>query len=146
MDGVSAAASVSELVSLSGQVLNVLFHYCAAVKHAGEQIILLRDEIKPLLKVLLNLQDLADTPVSAKLASLDLLNDTDGPLAQCQTELVNIQAKLDNAYGGKQTSGPQRFAFKDLKWPFTRKEIDKSVGTLRRQRELFTLALNVDNM
>jgi hypothetical protein len=145
MDGLSVAANVSELVSISGQLLKAIQEYYSTVKHAGQEITLLRDEIKPLLKVLLNVQDLADAPVSAKLTSLDLLNGPDGSLVQCQTELTNIQTKLDHAYGKQETTGPRRFAFRDLKWPFSKKEIEKTVGALRRHRELLNLALTADS-
>lgn len=145
MDGLSVAAGISGLLSLGGHVLNKIQRYLSAVKHAGEEVTLLRDEIKLLLRILLNVQDLADAPVSARLTSLDLLNGPEGPLFQCQAELRNIQTTLDHAYGKQETTGSRLFALRDLKWPFSQKEIEKTIGALRRHRELLNLALTADS-
>src|SRR5437773_9495870 len=99
MDGLSAAASVIAVVQISGQVFNLCWTYYSNVKDARNDIRRLRIEVTSLQVVLTKVAELADTPGSAKLSILNLLNQSDGPIQQCQTELVGLVAKLDPGQG-----------------------------------------------
>jgi len=131
MDGVSAAASVVAIIQISGQVFALCQSYYSGVKSAREDIPRLRDEVTALQDVLTNIRDLADAPGSAKLSILGLLNQPDGLIQQCATELKGLKTKLDTG-------------LRALRWPIHRKDIDKTILVIRRQKKIFNLALTAD--
>jgi ankyrin repeat domain-containing protein 50 len=138
MDGISAAASVVALIQISGQVFALCQDYFSEVKNARQDIRRLRDEVMSLQDVLTNVKDLAEAPSSTKLTSLDLLNQPDGLIHQCETELKGLSTKLDIGQG----KGHMRL--RALKWPFSKKDVDKTISAISRQKELFNLALTAD--
>ncbi|TVY38543.1 Ankyrin repeat and KH domain-containing protein [Lachnellula occidentalis] len=141
MDGLSAAASVVALVQISGQIYNLCQTYYAGVKSAREDIRRLRDEVTSLQDVLNGVADLADSPASAKLAVLGLLNQPDGLVQQCQTELAGLTTKLADGQGN---GTMKKFGMRALKWPFTKKDVDAIISIIGRQKALFHLALTTD--
>ncbi|TVY25789.1 Ankyrin repeat and KH domain-containing protein mask [Lachnellula hyalina] len=141
MDGLSAAASVVALVQISGQIYNLCQTYYSGVKSAREDIRRLRDEVTSLQDVLNGVADLADSPASAKLAVLDLLNQPNGLVEQCRTELAGLITKLADGQGdGKM----KKFGLRALKWPFTKKDVDATISIIERQKALFHLAFTTD--
>jgi hypothetical protein len=141
MDGLSAAASVIAVVQISGKVFALCQTYYSEVKSAREDIRRLRDEVTSLQDVLTNVTDLADAPGSAKLSVLDLLNQPDGIIQQCQTELKGLATKLDTGQGNDKM---RKFGLRALEWPFSRKYVDTTLSIIRRQKEIFNLALTAD--
>jgi hypothetical protein len=141
MDGVSAAASVVAIIQISGQVFALCQSYYSGVKSAREDIGRLRDEVTSLQDVLTNIKDLADAPGSAKLSILDLLNQPDGLIQQCATELKELKTKLDLGQGKDHM---KQFGLRALRWPFNRKDVDKTISVIGRQKEIFNLALTAD--
>jgi hypothetical protein len=143
MDPVGAAASLVALIQISGQVFNLCQSYYSGVKSAREDICRLRNEVTALQDVLTNVRDLAETPGSAELSILGLLNQPDGLIQQCQTELKELAAKLDTGQG---KDNMRQFGLRALRWPFSKKDVDKSLLVIRRQKEIFNLALTADTM
>jgi hypothetical protein len=95
MDGISAAASVAAVIEISGRTFDLCRTYYSEVKNAREDIRRLRDQVISLQNVSTNVKDLADAPGSAKLSILDLLNQPNSLIQQCQTELKGLATKLD---------------------------------------------------
>ena len=98
MDGLSAAASVIAVIQISGHVFDLCRTYYFEVRNARKDIQRLRDEVTSLQDVLTNVADLPDSPGSAKLSILGL-NQSDGPLQQCRTELTELATKLEAGQG-----------------------------------------------
>jgi hypothetical protein len=111
------------------------------VRDASTDIQRLREEIAALQNVLTKVADLANTPDSAKLSTLDLLNQPDGPAQQCLTELITLAAKINP---GERKDAMKRFGLRALKWPFSRTEVDNIVATIGRHKATFNLALAAD--
>ncbi|KAH0533900.1 hypothetical protein FGG08_007482, partial [Glutinoglossum americanum] len=142
MDGLSAAAGVIAVVQISGQVFDLCRTYYLEVKDARKDIKRLRDEVTSLQDVLANVADLADAPGSAKLSILGLLNRPDGPVQQCQTDLIGLVEKLE-PWQGKDKM--KQFGLRALKWPFSSKDVDKAITAIGRYKATFNLALTADH-
>jgi ankyrin repeat domain-containing protein 50 len=141
MDGLSGAASVIAVVQISSQVFNLCRTYYLEVKEARKDIKRLRDEVTSLQDTLANVVDLADAPGSAKLSILSLLNQPDGPVQQCRTDLVGLAAKLDSGQGKDRM---KKFGLRALEWPFSSKDVDKAITAIGRHKATFHLALTAD--
>jgi hypothetical protein len=91
----------------------------------------------------LRLDDLArsaNSPSDVHLLNLEkLLNDTDGPLQKCRTELQGLESKLSAPVSGLKGLG------KMLVWPLKEKETQRVLDTIRAQKTTCAFALNADN-
>ena len=143
MDGISAAASIIAVIQISGQVINLCRTYYSEVRDAKTDIQRLREEITSLQTVLTKVADLANAPDVAELSTLGLLNQPDGPVQQCLTELIKLAAKL-NPGQGKDTM--KQFGLRALKWPFISKDVDKAIKAIGRYKVTFNLALTTDHV
>ena len=143
MDGLSRAASVIAVVQISAQVFDLCRTYYLEVKEARKDIQRLRDEVISLQDVLTNVADLAEDPGSAKPLILSLLNQHDGPVQQCQKDLIGLIAKLEP---GKGKNKMNQFGLRALKWPFTSKDVEKLLVMIERHKATFNLALTTDHM
>lgn len=141
MDGLSAAASVIAVVQISEQVFNLCQTYYLNVRDARKDIQHLLNEVTSLRDVLINVKDLTDTPGSTKLSTLELFNKSDGLLQQCLTDLRKLVEKLEQ---GQEKGKMKQFGIRALKWPFSRKEVDKAIAVIERCKTMFSLALNTD--
>src|SRR4051812_11175285 len=124
MDGLSAAASVIAVIQISGGFFDLCRTYYLEARDARKDIKRLRDEVTTLQDVLTSVADLAEAPGSAKLLILGLLNQPDGPLQQCGTELEVLATKLEICQGKDKM---KQFGLRALKWPFSRKDTDKAI-------------------
>ena len=143
MEPLSAAASVIAVVQISGQVFNLCQKYCSEVKGARKDIQSLRNEVMSLQDVLTNVADLAEDPGSGKLSILSLLNQHDGPVKQCQKDLIGLIEKLEPGQG---ESKMKQFGLRALKWPFSSREVEKLLTTIGRHKATFSLALTADHV
>jgi hypothetical protein len=137
MDGLSAAASVIAVVQISGQVFDLCRTYYSEVRDARTDIQRLCDEVTSLQNVLTNVTHLT----SAKLPILDFLNQPNGPVQQCLTELITLAAKLNP---GQEKDKMRQFGLRALKWPFSSKDVDKAITAIGRHKTTFNLALAAD--
>ena len=140
MDGLSTAASVVALIQISAQVFDLCRNYYLNVKDARKDIERLRNEVNSLQDVLVKVIDLTEAPESASLQTLNIINQEDGPLAQCQLELSALLAKLDPGY----RSSKMKLALRSLKWPLQSNEVDKFLLAIGRYKASFILALATD--
>jgi ankyrin repeat domain-containing protein 50 len=145
MDGLSAAASVIAVIQITQQIFIICQTYYLEVKDARKDIQLLSDEVTSLKDVLTNLKDLGDSPSSAELSSLKLLNQPNGPLERCEADLRALVTKLEP---GTRTgdSKMKQFGLRALKWPFSSKDVYKVITAIERNKNLFNLALSSDQM
>jgi hypothetical protein len=141
MDGLSAAASVIAVIQISSQIFDLCRTYYTNVRDARKDIERLRTEITSLQDVLANVIDLTDDPNSSSLRTLNILNQEDGPVQQCQLELADLAAKLKPR---EDKSRMRQFGLRALKWPLTTKEVDKILVAIGKHKASFTLALTTD--
>ena len=143
MDPLSAAASIIAVVQISGQVFQLCQAYYSGVKGARKDIKLLRDEMISLQDVLTHVADLAEDPGLANPSTLNLLNQQNSPVQQCQKDLEELVVKLEHGQGNNKM---RQFGFRALKWPFSSKDVEKLLATIGRHKATFNLALTADNV
>ena len=141
MAGIGEAASVVALIQISEKVFDLCRKYLTEVKDARKDIQRLRDEATSLQDVLVDLKDLVDSPNTTKLPVLDRLNQVDGPVQQCQEQLKELVSRLEPREGPNRM---RKFGMRALKWPFSSKDVDKVIATIKRHKDNFNLALNMD--
>lgn len=143
MDGVSAAASVIAVIQLLRQLFDTCQTYFLAVTEARKDIQRLQNEVASLKDVLISVSKLADTPGSGPLSILSLLNQADGPIQQCQKDLLELTKRLDSG----DTRNPMRkFGLRAMKWPLSHNDIDTALARIGRHKTTFNLALTADHM
>jgi hypothetical protein len=147
MDGISAAASIIAVIQIAEEVYKKLSDYVFAVKDAREDIERLKNEVLALLDVLEKVADLKKEVEQdlnlPRRSNLNLLNNLEKPVNECQAELKGLSAKLNP---GQEATAMKRFGRRALQWPFTRKDADKKIEALESYKGTFTLALTMDNV
>ncbi|MCJ1387629.1 hypothetical protein MMC18_000472 [Xylographa bjoerkii] len=143
MDGLSAAASVIAVIQISGQVSSLCRAYYLEVKDARNEIQRLREEVAALEDVLTKVMDLADDPTATEVEVLKLVNQTEGPVQQCQAFLTDLVAQLKKGQG---SDTMKRFGLRALKWPFSSKDVKACLETIARHKATFTLAIALDDI
>ena len=137
MDPVSLSASIVALLQLSSTVIG----YLSDVKGDPRELQKLRLEVCSILPILSILQDEAEQAKSggrwsSTLLSLDVPN---GPIQQFRAALEQLETKLAPSKGWKKFG-------KALTWPFEKEETLGILGTIERQKLLFTLARQNDHI
>ena len=136
MESLGAAASVIAVIQISAKIFDLCQTYYLGVKDARKDIRRLRDEVTSLHDVLAYVAELADAPGSDNLSILRLLNQPDGPIQQCQTELTALAGKLE--------TGQEKDKLRSLKWPFSSKDVAKAIAAVERSKSTFHFALTAD--
>lgn len=139
MDGISAAASLINLVEISARVLSLTVEYSTQVKNAKEDIARFRLELEAFIKVLRSLKELAQTEATQLITFKSLAES----IKQCELDLERSQKKLEPGRGRKAMS---RYGVRALKWPFESRELHNLIGNLERYKSTFSTALNADQM
>lgn len=106
------------------------------MKEAKRDIQQLCNEVISLKNILVDLRDLIDTANGTKLSSLDT------SLKQCQSSLEDLVKKLEKSEGNNNTM--KKFGWRALKWPFNSNNVKKAMETIERHKNMFNLALIVD--
>jgi hypothetical protein len=83
---------------------------------------------------------LANESNSASLQTLKLINDDDGPLKQCHSELEGLLVRLKPEDGASKV----KLALRSLKWPLNSKDVEKALLAIGRYKSSFVLALSTD--
>ena len=139
MDGVSTAASVLAVIQISSQIFDFCRTYYLNVKDARNDIQRLRNEITSLQDVLVSVVDLVNGRNSTSMHTLDLINKEYGPLRQCQLDLKVLAARLN-----PDESSKLKLTIRMMKWPFSSKEMDRTLIAIGRYKSSFILALTID--
>ena len=140
MDGLSAAASVTAIVDISAKLASLCFQYAVAVKDAKKDIDRLRKTITDIGNVLEEVKQLLDRQDKAQLSTTRKLSDS---LEECRQQLQGLNVQLEP---GKTRKTMHRFSMRTLKWPFTSKQVEKTVAGFEEYKHTFSLALQVDHM
>ena len=133
---------VIAVIQISVQVYDHCQTYYSKVRDAKKDIARLSDEMKALQGVLVKVADLAKAPNSTKeLSTLTLLNQPEGPVQKCLTEVIALSARLNP---GQRKEQMKSFGRRALTWPFKSKEVDRAITAIGRQRDMFDFALSAD--
>ena len=137
MDPLSVSASIVALLQLSSTVIG----YLSDIKRGPREIRKLRLEVCSILPLLSILQDEAEQAKSGgrwsdTLLSLDVPN---GPIQQFRAALEQLEIKLAPVKVWQKVG-------KAFAWPFEREETLGILGTIERQKLLFTLARQNDHI
>jgi hypothetical protein len=143
MDGVTSAATVLSVIQTAWQAYTLCKTYFDEVKEARKVILHLRQEVTSLDSILTNVSRLAEGRDPAKLSSVRLLMQEDGPVRQYKALLDELLPKLDPGKG-KNVMTP--FGMRALKWPFISKDIEKVLTKIGQLNATLTMALAADNM
>jgi hypothetical protein len=140
MTGIGEAASIIAVVQITAQISKLCGGYLSEVKNARKDVERLQSKISSLHGVLEKIEHMLKGSKSARLAiSTSVLES----LKRCVTDLEELKAKLD---AGKKEKPMSLFGLRSLKWPFTRKEVEKAVEMLEGYTTTFNVALVADNM
>lgn len=135
MELLSATASIFAILQLSSEVGKYIYEVAGATK----QRIRLRAEIFACESILLDLQDRAEDANGGAVWAdkIKALQGPDTPLYRLGATLGAVKAKLKPKTGfSKATSA--------LKWPFDKKEVDKLISAIQREKTLLNLALTIN--
>ena len=137
MDPLSVSASITALLQLSSTVIG----YLSSVKSGPKELQSLRLELCSILPLLGILQDEAEQAKSGSLWSTTLLSlgEPNGPIEQFRAALEILELRLSPIKGWKKVG-------KAFTWPLERTETLRVLGTIERQKLLFTLARQNDHM
>ena len=140
MDGLSGAASVIAVVDISAKIASLCFQYSVAVKNAKEDIGRLQRKVNDIKDVLGEVQQLLGRRDKTRLSAVNKLLDS---LKKYFLQLEELKTQLEP---GKTRRAMSRFGVRALKWPFTSKEVEKIVASLKRYEQTFSLALQVNQI
>jgi hypothetical protein len=138
MDGLSIAASVIAVVDASVKVTALCSQYIAAVKNAKKDVERIQRKVGDINHIAKGIQKLLDGPNKARLSTTHGLFES---LEQCRQQLEHLEEQLKP---GEIRKAMSRIGFRDLKWPFTSKQVKDTLSTLEAYEQSFTQALQVD--
>ncbi|TDZ38453.1 Vegetative incompatibility protein HET-E-1 [Colletotrichum spinosum] len=145
MEALGVVANVIAVVHLSAKLAALCGEYINKARNATKDIERLKDESEALAKNVTQVRDLLgnkndkDEGHKRQLkASAEFHDD----VTACEERLELLVTKLDPG------SNPSRMKMlgKSLKWPFSGKEVMDNVESLRRWREAFATAIQVDQL
>ena len=124
------------VIDISTKVASLCYQYSVEVKHAKGDIERLRSKVNDTKTVLEKLQQLEQN--SPQLSTTRKMVDSP---KQCHKQLQGLKDQLEP---GRSRKAMQRFGIRALKWPFTSKEVEKTVQNIESYQATFSLALQTD--
>lgn len=137
MDGLSGAASVIAVIEISAKIASLCFQYSVAVKDAKKDIERFQKKVSDLENILRAVKQLLDGRDQRRLLAAHKLVSS---LKDCFLRLEELKTQLEP----KTRKDMSRVGVQALKWPFTRKEVEKIIIDLEKYEQTFILALQVD--
>jgi hypothetical protein len=138
MDGVSSGASVIAVIEVSVKVIALCSQYISAVRNAKKDIERIEKKVGDIKHNAEGIRKLLDGPNKAQVPTTHGLFKS---LDQCLQQLEQLEKQLEPRKARKVMS---RFGLRDLKWPFTSKQVEDILSSLEGYECSFALALNVD--
>ena len=140
MDPISVAASVAGLLSLSIQAGDAIREYYISVKKAPKDIQEIKSELESLSMTLQRLETvLRSDKLRCNSFSIDNSSVLTTALSSCEKKIREIASKLERPKD--RGASPM---WKRLTWPFSEKEVQKLLETLRRYILTFQFSLTVE--
>jgi len=153
MEALGAAASVIAVIQIAQSVGSVLMDYYEDVRDARHDIQTLYKCIKSHQAVLDSLGDLLNSCHNDLLDEKSIANPDgsksghltrpDGPLKMSEVELLNLQIKLQHSSKDRKGFGS---SLQSLKWPFKKKDVEKTVNILGKHKQDLGLVLGIQSL
>lgn len=140
MHRISAAASITQIVSLAADLYQPLRKYYKNVESAKDDIMRLVNEVRALRDVFEKLADITNDPDSKGSVLLGLFQKKHGLMERCVASLKEISRTLEKKKGMKQKG------LRALKWPLENDTVYEHVQILERCKSTFSLALSADQI
>ena len=138
MDPLSLAASVAGLVSITIELSGAIHSYCKAVKDARKDVQEMAQELVVMGDLLHQLEEHIRSP-HLKTKAFDQSSVLATALSLCGNSIERISTKVHmlrlDGIGG---------IWEKLKWPFTEKDMQKALATLRRCAATFQFSLTIE--
>jgi NACHT domain len=136
MDPLSITASTIAIIQISSDIVSYINGAAGSMKERKR----LRNEVRSCEFILQCLSDEVSDAEEGNTwsATIKALEGPDAPLGRLRDALTAVKAKLEPKKGLKN-------AFSTLKWPFDEKEIEKTISTIEREKNLLGLALTNDS-
>lgn len=142
MDPLSLTASIITVIQLTGAVVSAVYNYRKNVKSAPEDAAKIIQDLIGLSQILEELLQTIERERNTKvtrLASLEGLAKSDGPLDSCQKTLERLNAKLQPEHGWRAVK-------QSLMWPLKQDYVKKTLDEIATAKATLGLALTVDQM
>jgi hypothetical protein len=140
MDGLSTAASVIAVIQIAQSVASGLKDYYQGVRDARADIRKLYNFVKGLEEILSAIQDLLNQGGAELAKSKQSLKS---PLRQSELDLTVLRFDLQ---GSQEKQQKFRRAAQSLAWPFKKKDVEKTMDALERNKSSLILWLQVENL
>ncbi|KAL9612385.1 MAG: hypothetical protein Q9167_003025 [Letrouitia subvulpina] len=139
MDGVSAIASIGTIASAAFKVIEIL----NTIKQGGKQRLRLLTTIGSLWAVLQSVQSHLYTEDGELIKSipdfLGTLQGDNGVFAQVEATAKKLEARLERHKGAQKI-------LQDVRWPFTKAEVEASISELEKLTSAINLALTASTL
>ncbi|KAJ0335221.1 hypothetical protein COL922a_009554 [Colletotrichum nupharicola] len=138
MEGVGVAANVIAVVDLSAKVASLCFQYSKEVASAQADIQRLRTQVEHLENVLRATQSLVEgSKGQPLLKSQELV----GSIRNCIANLKRLETKLNP---NPARTAMRRLGLQALKWPFSSKEVNQVLSSLKQHKETIRFRLQIN--
>ena len=138
MDPISMAASLAGLVSLTLTVSSTIGSYCKSVKNARKDVQEVAQELENMQDLLHQLRQLLRSQ-QLKTKVFESTSVLATAITVCGNNVKSIFSKVQ-----KLESDGLAGLWEKLKWPFTEKEMQKILATLRRCAATFQFSLTIE--
>lgn len=140
MDPISAAASIASLLELSIKVTSAIRSYYLAVKNSSKEISEIEIELELLTEALQRLETMITKNGSRSGSRLFMSSSVLATAVKsCEGQIREISSKLELPKNGSISRVLDR-----LKWPFSAKEVQRLLESLRRYTSTFQFSLTVE--
>jgi hypothetical protein len=140
MDGLSSASSVIAVIQIAQSVASGLKGYYQGVRDARADIRKLYNSIKGLEAILSAIQDLLNRGDAGLAKSKQSL---ESPLRQSELYLTELRFDLQGSQEKLQKLGR---AAQSLAWPLKKKDVEKRVDALERNKNDLIMGLGLENL
>ncbi|KAH7353339.1 kinesin light chain 3 [Plectosphaerella cucumerina] len=138
MEGLGVAANVIAVVDLSTNVVTLCFQYSKEVASARANIERLHAQVKHLGTIVQAAQRLIEGPQGQSLSTSQKLIDI---FHNYNVDLQKLKEKLEPT---PKRSTIRRLGLRALKWPFSSKEVDQILSSLKRHEDTIHLGLQIN--
>ena len=142
MDPLSVTASLITVLGLAHKITTLCLGL-HSLKESQQELSRILDEVESLRTILERLARLAsskDGQEEAILPNFAAVNEPNGPLANCRTELENLHVELK-----KVSSSASRFGMQKISWALNEKDITRRLEKVSKAKDTLQLFLAVDH-
>jgi ankyrin repeat domain-containing protein 50 len=140
-EALGVASSLIAIFQVSGTIISLCYEYQQGVKEGPRDAARILQDVKSTQALVERLlQMVQEDKVSGKgyLPTLEKMNEADGPIPRCKTELKALKDRLAVPVSEWRRIGRR------LLWPLLAKDVDKALKRLRGIRDIIEAGLSMD--